>query len=96
MSIKINFITIVISTIVVLFGFIIIVFITEMSKLIVPVSFMGGLIRGGIIFGLFSVLLKVVNRLIKKRRIKKLAELKEKGFITEDEFLDKVGWKGFI
>ena len=63
MSIKINFITIVIRTIAVLFGVIIIAFISEMSKLIVPVSGMGGIIRGFIMIGLFSVLWKGVKQI---------------------------------
>ena len=60
---KLNFITIVIRTISVLFGVIVIALITEMSKLIVPVSGMGGLIRGGIMIGLFSVLWKGVKQI---------------------------------
>ena len=60
---KLIFFTIVIRTIAVLFGVIVIGLITEMSKLIVPVSGMGGLIRGGIILGLFSVIWKVVKQI---------------------------------
>ena len=60
---KLNFFTIVIRTIAVLFGVIVIGLITEMSKLIVPVSGMGGIIRGFIMIGLFSVLWKGVKQI---------------------------------
>lgn len=60
---KLNLVTIVIRTIAVLFGVIVIALIAETSKFIVPVSGMGGLIRGGIVIGLFSVLWKSIKQI---------------------------------